>query len=83
MVSHWREASASDLPAAETIIRKMEGVLQVQVYGDRLHVFAVDALEVRPRIEAALRAGGLVNIEIRTAVPRLEEAFISLVTNQG
>ncbi|HEX7587912.1 MAG TPA: ABC transporter ATP-binding protein, partial [Anaerolineae bacterium] len=49
---------ASDLPAAETIIRKLEGVHQVQVYGDRLHVFAVDALEGRPRIEAALRAGG-------------------------
>jgi ABC-2 type transport system ATP-binding protein len=74
---------ASDLPAAETLIRQVEGVHEVQVYGDRLHVFVVSSSECRPRIEAALRAGGLQNIEIRTAAPRLEEAFISLVTNQA
>jgi ABC-2 type transport system ATP-binding protein len=74
---------ASDLPAAETIIKKLEGVQEVQVYGDRLHVFVGNSLESRPRIDAALNAGGLKNIEIRTAVPRLEEAFISLVTGQG
>jgi hypothetical protein len=61
----------------------VEGVYEVQVYGDRLHVFVADASECRPRIEAALQAGGQQTIEIQTAVPRLEEAFISLVTNQG
>jgi ABC-2 type transport system ATP-binding protein len=74
---------ASDLPAAETILRKLEGVYEVQAYGDRLHVFVADSLECRPRIEAALKAGGLQDVDIRTAAPRLEEAFISLVTNQS
>lgn len=74
---------ASDLPAAETIVRGVEGVHEVQVYGDRLHVFVANASECRPWIEAALKTGGLQNIEVRTAVPRLEEAFISLVTNQA
>ena len=74
---------ASDLPTAETIIKRLEGVYEVQVYGDRLHIFVANALEGRSRIEAALQASGMQNIEIRTAVPRLEEAFISLVTNQG
>lgn len=74
---------ASNLPAAETIIKKLDGVHEVQIYGDRLHVFVNDCPECRSQIEAALKAGGISNIEIRTAVPRLEEAFISLVTHQG
>ncbi len=74
---------ASDLQAAETIIKQVEGVHEVQVYGDRLHVFVDDCPDCRSQIESALKAAGLSNIEIRTAVPRLEEAFISLVTHQG
>ncbi len=74
---------ASDLPAAETIIRKLDGVHEVQIYGDRLHVFVDDSPECSAQIEAALKAGGLSGIEIYTAVPRLEEAFISMVTSQG
>jgi len=74
---------ASDLPAAEAIIRQLDGVHEVQIYGDRLHVFVNDCPECRSQIKAALQAGGVSGIEIRTAVPRLEEAFISLVTHQG
>jgi ABC-2 type transport system ATP-binding protein len=77
------DVQASDLPAAEAIIRKLEGVQEVQIYGDRLHVFVRDCPECHSQIEAALQAGGIDHIEIRTAVPRLEEAFISLVTHQG
>ena len=74
---------ASNLQTAETIIRKLDGVSEVQVYGDRLHVFTQDCPECRAKIEAALQAGGIDNIQIRRATPRLEEAFISLVTHQG
>ena len=74
---------ASDLQAAESIIRKLDGVFEVQVYGDRLHVFTRDCPECRAKIQAALKAGGIENIQIHRAMPRLEEAFISLVTHQG
>ncbi|MDE3088690.1 MAG: ABC transporter ATP-binding protein [Chloroflexota bacterium] len=74
---------ASDLQTAETIVKTLDGVLEVQVYGDRLHVFVKDCPECRLQIEAALNAAGLENIKIRAALPRLEEAFISLVTHQG
>jgi ABC-2 type transport system ATP-binding protein len=74
---------ASDLQAAEKIVQRIDGVREVQIYGDRLHVFVNDCPECRAQIEAALRGGGLTGIEIRTALPRLEEAFISLVTHQG
>ncbi len=74
---------ASDLQTAETIVKTLDGVLEVQVYGDRLHVFVKDCPDCRSQIEAALKAAGLENITIRAAQPRLEEAFISLVTHQG
>ncbi|HEX7594535.1 MAG TPA: ABC transporter ATP-binding protein [Anaerolineae bacterium] len=74
---------ASDLQAAEKIVQTLDGVREVQIYGDRLHVFVNDCPECRAQIEVALRRGGLTDIEIRTALPRLEEAFISLVTHQG
>ncbi len=73
---------ASDLQAAEKIVQTLDGVREVQIYGDRLHVFVNDCPECRAQIEVALRGGGLTDIEIRTALPRLEEAFISLVTHQ-
>jgi len=75
--------TASDLPAAETIIKQLDGVAEVQIYGDRLHVFVNDCPECRAQIESALKAGGVRDVEIHAAVPRLEEAFISLVTHQG
>jgi ABC-2 type transport system ATP-binding protein len=74
---------ASDLPAAEAIIKRIDQVHEVQIYGDRLHVFVNDCPECRAQIEAALKAGGIDHIQIQAAIPRLEEAFISLVTHQG
>jgi ABC-2 type transport system ATP-binding protein len=73
---------ASDLQAAETIVKRLDGVHEVQIYGDRLHVFVDDCPECRAQIESALEAGGVSDVEIQAAVPRLEEAFISLVTHQ-
>ncbi len=74
---------ASNLQAAEEIIKPLEGVREVQIYGDRLHVFVDQSAARQPAIEAALRAGGIDGIQIRAAAPHLEEAFISLVTHQG
>ena len=73
----------SDLTLAETTVGKMEGVIEVQVYGDRLHVFVDDANRRQPEIESALNAAGVSIKQIRPASPHLQEAFISLVTHQG
>jgi ABC-2 type transport system ATP-binding protein len=74
---------ASDLAAAEIIAGTVDGVVQVQVYGDRLHVFVDDRARRQSGLAEALQAGGLENVDVRPAVPHLEEAFISLVTGQG
>jgi ABC-2 type transport system ATP-binding protein len=71
-----------DLLAAERLVRNLTGVYEVQVYGDRLHLFVDDRQRREREIASALSAGGLKITRIRAALPRLEEAFISLVTRQ-
>jgi ABC-2 type transport system ATP-binding protein len=73
---------ADDLAATERVIAPMSGVSEVQAYGDRLHVFVDDATRRLPEIENALKVAGVRVVQIRTAVPHLQEVFISLVTTQ-
>ncbi len=73
---------ASDLVATERLVATLEGVTETQAYGDRLHVFVDDASRRLPHIEHALRAANLRVTQIRPTAPRLQEAFISLVTHQ-
>ncbi|MBI4785917.1 MAG: ABC transporter ATP-binding protein, partial [Chloroflexi bacterium] len=42
---------AKDLLVAQTVVEQVCGVHQVQVYGDRLHVFVDDAAKRQPEIE--------------------------------
>ncbi|MBI5652263.1 MAG: ABC transporter ATP-binding protein [Chloroflexi bacterium] len=70
-----------DLQIAENVAQKLPGIFEVQVYGDRLHVF-VDAGATRAReIEIALVAAGATIKQIRPAAPHLQEAFISLISH--
>lgn len=72
----------NDLQTSETLIAHLAGVNEVQVYGDRLHVFVDDAKRRAPEIEGALQAAGVRVNQMRQAAPHLQEAFISLVTHQ-
>ena len=74
---------ANDLAATERVVAPTEGVLEVQAYGDRLHVFVDDAARRLPEIENGLRAANIRITQIRPTAPHLQEAFISLVTTQG
>ncbi len=71
-----------DLPLAETIVRNLAGIFEVQVYGDRLHIFVDSARERTPQIQAALTSAGVQVVQIRPTAPHLQEAFISLITHQ-
>ncbi len=67
------------LRQANQILNRQEGVLEVQTYGDLMHVF-VDHLDQRhPQLEAALAAEQISIANFRQTVPRMEEAFISLI----
>jgi len=73
------ELRPDDWQAAYGLVVTLPGVLEVQTYGDLLHVL-VDSAEKRlPEIEAALQEQGLAHRGARRATARMEEAFISLI----
>ena len=68
---------------AQAASNGMEGILEVQTYGEKLHVFVDDVARRKPQIEAALAAQGISHNELRQIEVRMEEAFISLVQRQN
>jgi drug efflux transport system ATP-binding protein len=71
-----------EVTRAEATLQGLEGISEVQVYGDRLHLFADDGAKRLPQVAAALRAAGVRVGEIRPTAPHLQEAFISLIAHQ-
>jgi ABC-2 type transport system ATP-binding protein len=61
------------------ILDKQDGVLEVQTYGDLMHVFVDNVEQRRPQIETALAAEQIATANFRRTMPRMEEAFISLI----
>jgi ABC-2 type transport system ATP-binding protein len=77
------EIRTSDLRQAEKVVRLLDGVLEVQTYGDLIHAF-VDSAQVREAaIRASLAEAGIGVTNVRSIRPRMEEAFISLVQRQS
>jgi ABC-2 type transport system ATP-binding protein len=64
---------------ATEAVTDLEGVLEVQTYGDLLHVFVDEAQKRMPQIESALQEASIQAEDMRQTQPRMEEAFISLI----
>src|SRR5262245_9876344 len=79
---HLLEVTPSVFAPTFTLISAMEGVLEVQTYGEKLHIFVDDPARRKAQIEAALAAHGITHDAIRAIDVRMEEAFISLVRRQ-
>jgi ABC-2 type transport system ATP-binding protein len=75
----WIELRADSLEQAQTALANRTDVMQVQVYGDLLHVFVDDASRRIPQVQDALQAVGIQVKGLRIVQPRMEEAFISLI----
>lgn len=69
----------SDLQRANAALSDMPGLLEIQTYGDELHLFVDDAERCQPEIVSRLRNAGVTFDGPRRAQPRVEEAFISLI----
>ena len=68
-----------DWLSAREILENLEGVREVQSYGESLHVL-VDSREKRlPKLKKELQKSGITIYKARAAAPRMEEAFISLI----
>ena len=66
------------LPAQESLERE-DWVLEVSVFGTRLHVVVADAEEGRRRIEERLSRDGNAPLAVERIVPSLEDVFIHCI----
>jgi ABC-2 type transport system ATP-binding protein len=73
---------ADSLPARQ-IVSGLESVLEVQTYGDKLHVVVREVETGKRQIAGALARAGIPHDEFREIEVRMEEAFISLVRRQA
>ena len=71
------------LREASRIIRDLPGVLEVQTYGDLLHVFVDDAEARAPALRNSLHEANIAVQGLRQTRPRMEQAFISLIRKQS
>ncbi len=80
---HLLELTPSRFVPAQKLVARMDGVLEVQTYGDKLHIL-VDEVPCRePQIESALAGEGITHEPMREIEVRMEEAFISLINRQA
>jgi ABC-2 type transport system ATP-binding protein len=70
------------LREASRLIEDLPGVLEVQTYGDLLHVFVDDAQRRASSIQEGLGNAGIAVHGMRQTRPRMEEAFISLIRRE-
>jgi ABC-2 type transport system ATP-binding protein len=80
---HLLELTPSDFAAAERRIGELDGVLEVQTYGEKLHVFVDDVVLRGPQIEATLETSGIRRTGMREVEVSMEEAFISLIRRRA
>ncbi len=73
------EVQPSSLAEAQAVLTAHADVLEVQVYGNLLHVFVDNAEVSLPRLQSACETIGVSLINPRVIQPRMEEAFISLI----
>ncbi len=77
------ELRAHEWLTAKALVAGQEGVLEVQTYGDRLHIFVDNAARRGPELAAWLQGHGIACDPPRPLSPRLEDAFVSLVRRRG
>jgi ABC-2 type transport system ATP-binding protein len=73
------ELQPEDWRATRALVAELPGVIQVQTYGETLHVVVDSAEERLPELKQALEDNEIGFRSIRPALPRMEEAFISLI----
>ncbi len=73
------ELRPDGLRRAAKIVAALDGVLEIQTYGDLLHVFVDSAEQRLPELEKLLASEGIGVSGLRHTRPRMEEAFISLI----
>ena len=73
------ELIPSNWKRAHQLIEHLPGVIEIQTYGESLHIL-VDEIGIRlPQITTALEHQGIAYHNVRQSSTRMEEAFVSLI----
>lgn len=77
------ELKSADWRRAKGILQNLPGVIEIQTYGEALHIL-VDSEEKRlAMIEKALAKNDVTYRELRRAPIRMEEAFLSIISHMN
>jgi ABC-2 type transport system ATP-binding protein len=68
---------------AQQLLGALPGVLEVQTYGNLLHLVVNDGASTLPAVAATLRGHGIEPNGLRITAARMEEAFIWLIRRQA
>jgi hypothetical protein len=69
----------SDWKGAQQLIEQLQGVKEIQIYGESLHIL-VESVEIQlPQIKSTLDEHNIKYHNVRQTSARMEEAFISLI----
>lgn len=77
------EVETSDHRAARAVLQSQPGVLSVEPYGAKLHLFLSPEGAAAEVLKAALVERGITVTEFRAILPSLEDVFIGLVRKSG
>lgn len=73
------ELHSNNWNTAHALINTLPWVLEIQTYGEALHIFVDSAQKRIPELEKELEQHSIQYRSIRQATPRMEEAFISII----
>lgn len=83
LVGHVLELVARPQAHSRQIAAADAAVVDVQVFGDRLHLRVTDATAVLARLPVALAAAGITLIRLRSIEPMLEDVFMSMLNGES
>jgi len=68
---------------AKETLAALPGVISVQVFGERLHVWLENVERDQPKVETTLTEAGVNIASIRRIAPNLEDVFVSMLADSG
>ena len=77
------EVRTTETRRAAALLRKKIQAHSVDLFGDRVHVVALDAQRTRAEVETALRQAGFTSVDLRIITPSLEDVFVSVLAEKA
>ncbi len=75
------EVITDDVRSAFNVLKKVNYLSDVQMFGDRLHVSPINDTEIKSKIIESLDKEKISLINIQKLIPSMEDLFISLIIN--